>query len=487
MSQKNYIIMTFSRLLSARLLYRMFTAISIIIVANYLIADPKLLDIFDVSAAIVSIIMIASEVGMSMVVMRSGAQHTKEELARYYGNALLIETLAWLILYVIVIGSYGAFNGFNTMFWLLAIMGVGQAVIQYRVVMRSIFRSLYAKEWITFIEVLDGIFKLIGTYAIVKTVSDLTMGAYYIAGWHSLTTIIFVGIYGWSTIKLVPPKLNRALLNPMLKEGLWFSMQALVMTVYFELDKLMLRLFQNMHWADIADGDIGRYSAAARIAVFLLLFHRIGLQIITPYLYATFGKHMNKFRRIVHLSTNYIGALGIGMGVGLIVLADEIMQFLYKPALWNAAPALQLFGWFILIRFIGITSSQVFATTNHQPLRTKLEFASVLLNLVLDIIFIPLYGFLGGALATLIAELVIQIVFYIITRHLIQDQLIKPLLQLLPAIIAGVGMAIVIILLKNVLPLLGLCVVGIFVYGVILLATGFIKISDIKQLKSASR
>ena len=91
--------------------------------------------------------------------------------------------------------------------------------------------------------------------------------------------------------------------------------------------------------------------------------------------------------------SNESKALGIGMGVGLFVLADQIIHLIYKPGLWGAIPALQLFGVFVVIRFIGITSSQIFATTERQPLRTKLEFGSVLINIVLDIFLIPLYGF----------------------------------------------------------------------------------------------
>ncbi len=484
MSQARYVMATLSRLMSARLLYRFFYGVSVILISNYLIEDPVLLDIFEVATAGASIVMILSEVGMSMVVMRSGAQHVTEKLQKYYGTALTIETVAWISLQVLVSGIYALSNGFTSMFWLLCILGIGQAFVQYRVVFRSIYRSLYTKEWITFIEVIDGIFKLVGTYLITKYITDLTVGIYSISVWFTFTTFIFVGIYGFVSMRHVKPILDTTLIKPMLTEGIWFSLQAVVMTVYFEVDKLMLRLFQTTGWADIPDGDIGRYTAAARLILFILIFHRIGLQVITPYLYKYYESNIELYRKIIHISTRYLGALGIAMGVGLFVLADEIIQLLYKPQLWNSAGALRVFAIFLTIRFIGITSSQIFATTKHQPLRTKLELVSVFVNIILNCFFIPRYGFLGGAISTLITEVVFQIIMYSISRRIIQDSLVYSLLHLLPAVAAGLVMGGAIFYLKEWMHFLFTIPLGICIFVALLFVFKFFNKQDLALLKT---
>lgn len=478
MNTARYVVGTISRLMTARLLYRGLFAGSVILVSNYLITDPALLDIFDVASASVSVMMIMSEVGMSMVLMRSGTQQTTEKFQRYYGTALWVETVTWITLLLSTLGVYALANGLTTMFWMLLVLGIGQAAIQYRVVFRSIYRSLYKKEWITFIEVIDGALKLLGVYLIIQWVPDVRLGVYYIAGLFSLTTIMFVAIYGFSTIKLVRPKLDLSLLPSMFHEGIWFSLQALVMTIYFEIDKLMLRLFQTTGWADIPAGDIGRYSAAARIVIFLLIFHRLILQVITPYLYANYEKNMDRYRQVVNISTRYLGALGIGMGIGLIMVGDQIIQLLYKPDLWSAIPALQWFGVVVAVRFIGITSSQVFATSHQQPLRTKLEFLSILLNIGLNIWLIPIYGFMGCVYATVITEAVLQIGFFILSRRSIQAGVWKPLIDLLPAFGAGIVLALAINILKQYVPI-GLTIsAGVIVYLLMLYVFRFIRSED---------
>lgn len=487
MSQARYVISTLSRLVSARLLYRVFYAISVILISNYLIADAGLLDIFEVAAASVNIVMIVSEVGMSMVVMRSGAQHQAEKLQRYYGTALAIETCAWIALQVIICSVYALSNGLTEMFWLLCLLGVGQAFVQYRVVFRSIYRSLYTKEWITFIEVIDGIVKLAGTYYITQHFTNLTYGIYAIAAWFSFTTFIFVSIYGLATLRYVQPKFDPRLLKPMLSEGMWFSVQALVMTVYFEIDKIMLRIFQNTDWVHIPEGDIGRYTAAARLIIFILVFHRIGLQVLTPYLYKFYRNNMDRYRRIIHISTRYLGALGIAMGVGMFVLADEIIQLLYDPKLWSAADALRVFAIFLTIRFIGITSSQIFATTERQPLRTKLELASVLLNITLNLVFIPLYGFIGGAISTLLTETIFQTVMYVLSRKLINDSIWHAIPKLGLAVVAGVGMGVTIWLLKDYIHFLLTIPIGAGLYFGILYLFRFFEKQDFSLFKSNAK
>ncbi|MBI2415389.1 MAG: polysaccharide biosynthesis C-terminal domain-containing protein [Candidatus Kerfeldbacteria bacterium] len=483
MSQARQLLQVIARLVTSRLLYRILVALSIIIASNYLITIPELSDIFDVASAAVSIIMIGSEVGMSMVLMRHGAEQNREKLRPYYGTALVIESLAWLGLFASIIGGYAVFNGFTTMFWLLAILGVNQAIIQYRVVIRSIYRSLRDNETITYIEIIDGACKLLGVWLITHWISNPITGAYWIALLYTITTIIFIGLYGWHSFSLVKPLIQWSLRSGMIKEGVWYSLQGLIMTVYFEIDKLIMRLFQSTGWADIAAGDIARYGAAARLIVFFLVFHRIGLQVITPDLYASFATNKDRYRRIVQCSTRYMGAFGIALGTGLIVLADDIMHLLYRAEFWSAIPALQLFGAFLIIRFIGITSSQVLATTGNQPLRTRQEGYAVVVNIVLDIILIPRYGFMGGAMATLATELLFQSIFFVMTRRLIQDSISRSLWQIVPALAAGLVMGMVIWFLKPLVLLWLLPLIGAAVFVLLLWLFRFFNEADFKLLK----
>lgn len=478
-----YVLKTISHLVTSRLLYRVAVGISVIMSSRYLINDPALADTFEIAVTVMSIVMIGSEVGMSMVLMRSGAKQSQDDFAKHYGTALWIETIAWNILLWVSVGGYALLYGLTPMFWLLLILGLNQAIIQYRVVVRSIYRSLYANERITYIEVVDGLSKLVCVWLVTHLIDDRLTAAYSIASAYALTTFIFIAIYAIYSFRLVRPRLTLALTRPMLSEGMWYSLQAVIMTIYFEVDKLMLRLFQQTGWANIATGDVARYGAAARIIVFFLIFHRIGLQVITPYLYASFPDKMERYRRIVQFSTRYMSAAGIGLGVGMIALAPEIIQLIYGPKFAGVELALQLFALFFIVRFIGITSSQVLATTGNQPKRTKQEALGVGLNVILDCIFIPLYGFLGGAIATLSTEVVVQTVFFVMTRRLIKDKIFGSLLQIVPALLAGGVMGVVVYNVKDYLPIWLTTLVGGLLYGGLLFVFRFFNAEDKKILK----
>ncbi|MBI4406901.1 MAG: polysaccharide biosynthesis C-terminal domain-containing protein [Candidatus Kerfeldbacteria bacterium] len=486
MSTARQVVRVIGRLMTSRLIYRVCVGLSVIQVSNYLIGDPSLIDAFDVALSAVSIIMIMSEVGMSMVIMRHGAQQGKVALQRFYGTGLVIESTTWLLLQASILGGYVLINGVTRMFWLLLILGIGQALIQYRVVIRSAYRAIHHNEWISFVEVLDGISKLVGVWLITHYLTDLTTGALSIAVLYAVTTLIFVGWYALHSFKLVPPQFDQTLLKPMLGEGIWFSMQAVVTTIYFEIDKLILRFYQLTGWADIPAGDIGRYGAASRIIVFLLIFPRIGLQVITPYLYEYYKTDLTKYRRVVLFSMRYLGAVGIALGVGLTALADQVMQLVYKESLWSATPALELFGLFFAVRLLGTTSSQVFATIDQQPLRTKLEAGSVVVNIILDIILIPQFGFLGGAMATLSTEILIQTVMYILAKRFTQDSYWLTLWKLLPAAVAGAVMYGGIIFLKPHIPLPVSVLAGGTIYCLVLVALRFFNKTDWEILRPKS-
>lgn len=469
-----------SRLITSRLIYRVCVGLSVIQISNYLIDDPKLIDTFDVALSTVSVVMIVSEVGMSMVIMRGGAREGNTALPRYYGTALGIVSAAILLLQIALLAGYALVNGFNTMFWLLLLLGIGQAVIHYRVVVGSIYRSLQHKEWITFVEVLDGLSKVIGVWLITRYVDDLTVGGYSIGVLYMITTCLFVGWYAIHSFKLVRPKFDAQLVQPMLREGLWFSLQAVVTTVYFEINKLIMRMYQVTGWADIPDGDIGRYGAASRIIIFLLIFPRIGLSVITPHLYEYFKTDLEKYHRVVMFSTRYLGAVGIAFGLGLTAMADQVMQLIYKESLWAGTPALELFGIFFAIRLLGTTSSQVFATVDQQPLRTKIEAGSVVVNVLLSLAFIPYFGFLGGAIATLATESMIQLVMFIWSRRLTHDQYWPTIKRLIPALAAGVVMYGTVLYIKPLVPLVVSVTAGGLVYVSLLWLLRFFTKADRK-------
>lgn len=477
MSTGHHVIHIIGRLITSRLVYRVCVGLSVIQVSNYLISDPKLIDTFDVALSSVSILMILSEVGMSMIIMRGSAQQAGA-LAKYYGTGLAIESMAWIVLQLLLLGGYALANGLTTMFWLLLILGIGQAIIQYRVVVRSAYRALHHNEWISFVEVLDGLSKVIGVWLITHFISNTTTGAYSIALLYTVTTIVFVGWYTLHSFTLVKPSVDHTLLKPMFRDGLWFSLQAVVTTIYFEIDKLIMRFYQITGLANIPAGDIGRYGAASRIIVFLLIFPRIGLQVITPYLYEYYKTDLHKYHRVVLFSTRYLGAVGIALGLGLTALADQVMQLIYKESLWSATPALELFGIFFAVRLLGTTSSQVFATIDQQPLRTKLEAGSVVLNIILDIILIPQFGFLGGAIATLSTESVIQLVMYIWSRRLTHDTYWLTVGKLLPAVMAGLIMYGAVLVIKPLVPLFISVAVGGLVYVGVLVVLRFFTKAD---------
>jgi len=482
-NQGHYVLTTISRLVTSRMIYRVLVAITIIMVSKYIIADPILADKFEVANSASNIIMIGSEIGMSMVLMRYAAKKRAEDLPKYYGTALTIETIAWLVLLVVGLGGCALFYGFTTLFWLLLILSINQAIIQYRVVIRSIYRSLHHAERITYIEVADGLSKVIGIWYITHTISNPTLGAYVIAIVFTATTLLFIGIYGLHSFTLVKPQLAVEHMPNMVREGIWYSLQGVIMSLYFEVDKLVMWVLQGNHWANLPNGDIASYGAASRIIIFFLIFHRIGLQAITPYLYSSYPDHLDRYRRIVRFSTRYMSAVGIGLGAGIIALAKPLLHLIYSGKFDNSALALQFFGLFLIVRFIGITSSQVLATTGKQPLRTRQEAYGVVLNIVLDLILIPLYGFMGGAIASLITELVMQVIFFIMTRRLIQDQIWSSLWQIMPAVLAGSVMGLAVHFAKPYVSFYLLPLAGAVLYFALLYLFKFFSKADFKLLR----
>jgi O-antigen/teichoic acid export membrane protein len=92
------------------------------------------------------------------------------------------------------------------------------------------------------------------------------------------------------------------------------------------------------------------------------------------------------------------------MAVGITLLADKIILLIYGPNYQNSIIALQILSWDVLLVFLLGCISFLLVSINRQHQMALLAGCTALINIILNLILIPTYSYVGSAFATIAAE-----------------------------------------------------------------------------------
>ena len=107
--------------------------------------------------------------------------------------------------------------------------------------------------------------------------------------------------------------------------------------------------------------------------------------------------------------------LAIPIGLGIVIVADEVVALLYGPKFQGTGPVLAVFGIVLMLMFETILLGQHAISTGRQNFWCVLMLAAVVMTLPLDLLFIPWTddrfdnGAIGGAMSYVVTELMMVV------------------------------------------------------------------------------
>ena len=96
--------------------------------------------------------------------------------------------------------------------------------------------------------------------------------------------------------------------------------------------------------------------------------------------------------------------MGLPIAVGITLLADKFIFLIYGPTYENSIIALQILSWDVLLVFLYGCISFLLVSIDRQHQMALFAGCTAVINIILNIILIPTYSYVGSAFATIIAE-----------------------------------------------------------------------------------
>jgi O-antigen/teichoic acid export membrane protein len=263
----------------------------------------------------------------------------------------------------------------------------------------------------------------------------------------------------------------------LLRASLPFGMIGFALGLSYKFDSVLLNVFRG-------DLETGYYNAA-----YNLVFSTVMLSnVINTSLYPSLARRAvgapHELPAIYERVLRYLLVLALPIALGTWVLADQIVPFLFRAQYLPAVAALRIVIWVVPLMFASEFLGYVIVIAGNERRVARALIVSTALNIVVNLILVPRFGFRAAAVMTVATEAVLVGQYLWLLRGLVgqfswRSLLARPLL-------AAVGMGAVVALPLG-LPLLLNVGLGALAYAVLLLALGVVGRDELSFIRNLRR
>ena len=170
--------------------------------------------------------------------------------------------------------------------------------------------------------------------------------------------------------------------------------------IYTYIDSVMLSLMQG-------NEVVGWYNAAYRLTLVLLFIPNVINLAVFPKMSQYYGSSKSSLNLFYEKYFKYMLILGIPIGAEITILADRIISVIFGTGYSQSIIALQIIIWTIVFTFAGAAFVQLLQSINKQLIITKISGICVVINIMLNLVLIPKFSYIGASYATLITEVIL--------------------------------------------------------------------------------
>ncbi len=241
----------------------------------------------------------------------------------------------------------------------------------------------------------------------------------------ALTTAVTVVLA--SRAAVIRVRGTRQLWPKMLRVGLGLGAAGMLVTLYVKLDQILVFEFAGSRQA-------GLYAAAYRLLEQIQFIPGSVMTTLFPMIAVAYPAHRERVRDLLQMAAEYLSMASLPILAFTIVAARPIVTFLFGAEFAAAAPALPvLAGAFVSISF-GYLVGNMVVILELQRVFLRNAAVGLVINVVLNVVFIPRYGFQAAAWITLLTE---ATVMSLSMREVLRALVMRPRLKRFARVLAA--------------------------------------------------
>ena len=353
------------------------------------------------TASLVSFFSAISTLGMEGVVVKKLIEHPNEE-GDYLGACILLRFFASVFSILSIGIMIVILNPGNPLKLCLGLIQGIQLAWKSVFILDSWFQRHLCSRYVSLGKA--GACLCVATYKIYLLVAKKSII------WFAFSTVISEMIlaltvfwfYSQETTQKIRINLKKGM--EVLKESYHFIISGLMSATYGQMDKIMIGSY-------LGDQQVGYYTTANTISSMWLFVPIAVINSFQPkILELKNSKNEKLYQRRLEQLYSFLIWMCIGFSLVVCVFSRWIVQILYGDAYTEATETLKICIWYELFAIIGtMRGIWILAEKKNQYAKYFLGIGAVV-NIILNVIWIPTYGINGAAYATLITQIVTSMI-----------------------------------------------------------------------------
>lgn len=418
--------------------------------------------------------------GIQQLVIKKVSED-KEEGKKYLGHFFAVEFVLaftiWIVLAIIAVWA-----GFDPLVRNgIFVAGFGMFLNALTIPHKSILSAHEDMHHIAIINFLDSVINV----AVIFSAIFLGKSVVFLALVQVFNGIMHILAYEYLIKRYVPKPelfnflkgLDFSLIKNMVKAALPFGMLVGFSIVYNKIDIIILTHFRGY-------AETGLYTAAYKFVDLLAFVPAVVSSSLYPFISS---RLMSEDKGAISASlekyTRMMLALAIPLIAGGVILAKKLIVVVGGADFFGGYVALEIlvFASGILFIYAAVNSLMVNQLTK---IAVKVTFSNIILNIVGNAVFIPIYGLKAAAIMTVVSELIqASLYFYFVRSRIVNFKFFRYIWQ---PLFAALLMAVALWPIREMSLAISLPV-GLIVYFVVLSVSGFVKKEDFLFISNLRR
>ena len=207
------------------------------------------------------------------------------------------------------------------------------------------------------------------------------------------------------------------------------SVVYVVVKAYFRIDAVLLALLRDAY-------EVGLYGAAYKfIEISELLVVAIPISVFPP-LARFVATGDPRATVLVQRAFDVMLAVAAPLAVGMVVFAEPIIVASAGEEFREGADALRLLGPYVLFSFVNGLLFRILMAHGRDKLLLATTGTVLVANVVLNLVFIPVYGFRAAAVVSVVTEMLVLVPLAVAARR----RGLAPRLGYVPVVAAAAGL-----------------------------------------------
>ena len=352
--------------------------------------------------AFTTIFVVFVDLGLSNVLVREGAK-MKEKIQDYFSSILFVKFFLSILSYIAVV---------------VVINLMGYEVETKHLVYVSAVTMLFDSLHLTLYSTLRAFGNLKYEAIGISMSQALTfiLGTYFLFAGFPLIYLMYaflipsiLNVLFASTIVIFKYhlkfklKYDKQILKYIIPIVIPFALAAIFGRVYSFIDSILLSKIAG-------DEVLGWYSIPSKIAYALNFVPMALVAALYPKFSEYFAHDKHKLSFVFHQSIKYLLLVSLPFIVIVLLLSEDIILAFFSGEYLNSVLPLKILMFGVIFAYLNFIFGAILNACDRQKIQTSLIGAIMLVNIGLNLLFIPRFGAVGASLSALIGNLALSVV-----------------------------------------------------------------------------